>query len=49
VAAEKQELHLERFASQKGKDQIVVHWEGENDSENPLVRCFGSRARRRAH
>ncbi|KDN53529.1 putative mfs-multidrug-resistance transporter [Tilletiaria anomala UBC 951] len=29
------ELALSRFESQAGRDQIVVHWEGEDDSENP--------------
>ncbi|SNX82858.1 probable mfs-multidrug-resistance transporter [Melanopsichium pennsylvanicum] len=30
------ENHLERFQSQSGKDIVIVHWEGENDSENPF-------------
>lgn len=29
------ELKLERFISQAGKDQVLVHWEGDNDPENP--------------
>lgn len=31
------ENHLERFQSQAGKDVVIVHWEGENDSENPFT------------
>lgn len=31
------ENHLERFQSQAGKDTIIVHWEGENDRENPFT------------
>ncbi len=31
------EHHLQRFQSQQGKDVIIVHWEGENDSENPFT------------
>ena len=29
------ENELVRFESQKGKDTIIVHWEGDNDPENP--------------
>ncbi|PWY98581.1 putative mfs-multidrug-resistance transporter [Testicularia cyperi] len=31
------ENHLERFQSQAGKDTVVVHWEGEDDRENPFT------------
>lgn len=31
------EAGLSRFQSQQGKDVITVHWEGENDPENPQV------------
>lgn len=31
------ENHLERFQSQAGKDTVIVHWEGENDRENPFT------------
>ncbi|KAJ1029291.1 hypothetical protein NDA13_002542 [Ustilago tritici] len=31
------ENHLERFQSQAGKETVIVHWEGENDSENPFT------------
>lgn len=37
------ELELERFQSQKGKDVVTVHWEGEDDPECPQVRnCSAS-------
>ena len=36
-SAAKRENDLERFTSQKGKDQVVVHWEGDDDPENPQV------------
>ncbi|CAO1618492.1 unnamed protein product [Sympodiomycopsis kandeliae] len=29
------ELELERFESQRGKDTVTVHWEGEDDPDNP--------------
>ncbi|EST07941.1 Major facilitator superfamily [Kalmanozyma brasiliensis GHG001] len=31
------EDHLERFQSQAGKDVVIVHWEGEDDRENPFT------------
>ncbi|CBQ72236.1 probable mfs-multidrug-resistance transporter [Sporisorium reilianum SRZ2] len=39
------ENHLERFQSQAGRDVVIVHWEGENDRENPFTwsrtyRCY---------
>lgn len=37
LSAQREEIKLERFQSQAGKDQVIVHWEGENDSENPQV------------
>lgn len=30
------EIKLERFMSQLGKDQVLVHWEGKDDPENPM-------------
>lgn len=31
------EVDLVRFQSQQGRDLITVHWEGEDDAENPQV------------
>lgn len=36
-SSKKTELDLERFQSQKGKDHVIVHWEGDDDPENPHV------------
>ncbi|CEH12583.1 Synaptic vesicle transporter SVOP and related transporters (major facilitator superfamily) [Ceraceosorus bombacis] len=35
LGQEREELELERFKSQAGKDQVIVHWEGADDPENP--------------
>lgn len=37
IVRRRRENDLERFTSQKGKDQVVVHWEGDDDPENPQV------------
>ena len=35
------DLALRPFPSQQEQDQIVIHWEGPNDPENPLNWSFG--------
>ncbi|KAK0528732.1 hypothetical protein OC834_003952 [Tilletia horrida] len=36
LSRQETEAHLSRFLSQKGNNRIVVHWEGDHDSENPM-------------
>ncbi|KAK0543641.1 hypothetical protein OC846_006341 [Tilletia horrida] len=37
LSRQETEAHLERFMSQKGNDKIIVHWEGDDDPENPMT------------